>query len=93
MTTLTPEQLERLRFRSELLTTTAERLAQIERCSELATEDFCKSILSLAANDAILRTQLERNRLTVGVPKLQEPRRGDLPIEVQPLGAANPTGV
>lgn len=59
-----------LEDRIELHAETARRLVRIERCSSLATDEFCRAILSIAANDPLLRAALSRNTLTIEKPDL-----------------------
>lgn len=48
--------------RIELHAEAARRLVLIEKCSTLDTADFCRAILALSTNDALLRVALKRGR-------------------------------
>lgn len=85
MKTLTEDEK---RTRSLLLLETGLRLHGIERCSSLSTEQFCRSVLRLAGNDAVLRSVLETSRLSIERPDPAAPSKDNVAI---PLAA--PTGV
>lgn len=53
-------------------------LRAISMQSSMSTEDFCRAILTLARNEAVLRAALNRSTLTTGEPDLTKPEK---PIE------------
>jgi hypothetical protein len=59
---------DRLGIRVALLEEVARRLPYLERCSLLSTEDFCRALLSLAGDDAVLRARLQRSTWSRGAP-------------------------
>lgn len=66
-----------LAARSHALTALAEQLCRIEQHTSLATPDFCRAILHLAQNDALLKAAIERSRMTAQVP---DPSKPDMDI-------------